>query len=186
MDVKIIKSKRKTVAIQVKNADEVVVRAPIRMSNKAIQDFIDKNQNWINKHVERLKTRQEVTRDIRPMSELEIKELTAHAKKVIPERVRHFAPLIGVDYGRVTIRNQKTKWGSCSEKGNLNFNLALMRAPIEVLDYVVVHELCHRKEMNHSPEFWKTVENVLPNYKEQKKWLDENGYILMTEVNGKN
>lgn len=87
----------------------------------------------------------------------------------------YFAKQIGVTYGRITIRNQKTRWGSCSSKGNLNFNCLVMLTPLEVIDYVVVHELCHRKEMNHSKAFWAEVEKVLPNYKEQVKWLKENG-----------
>ena len=85
------------------------------------------------------------------------------------------AKIIGVDYGRITIRNQKTRWGSCSSKGNLNFNCLLMLTPPEVIDYVVVHELCHRKEMNHSKDFWREVEKVLPNYLDQVKWLKDEG-----------
>ena len=79
--------------------------------------------------------------------------LAEEALKVIPERVEYFAKVIGVTYGKITVRNQKTRWGSCSSKGNLNFNCLLMLAPPEVLDYVVVHELCHRKQMNHSKAF---------------------------------
>ena len=101
------------------------------------------------------------------------------AAKVIPGRVQYFAPLVGVDYGRISIRSQKTRWGSCSTAGNLNFNCLLLLAPPEVLDYVVVHELCHRKEMNHSPRFWAEVGRVLPDYKASKKWLRENGNRLM-------
>ena len=103
----------------------------------------------------------------------------ARAALVIPERVAHFAPLVGVDYGSITIRSQKTRWGSCSSKGNLNFNCLLLLAPPEVLDYVVVHELCHRKQMNHSPRFWAEVGRVLPDYKIRVKWLKENGSRLM-------
>ena len=98
---------------------------------------------------------------------------------MIPERVRYFAPKVGVDYGMITIRNQKTRWGSCSARGNLNFNCLLMLAPSEVIDYVVVHELCHRKELNHSPRFWAEVARVLPDYKRQERWLKENGKRLM-------
>ena len=91
----------------------------------------------------------------------------------------YFAKQIGATYGRITIRNQKTRWGSCSSKGNLNFNCLLMLAPSEVIDYVVVHELCHRKEMNHSKAFWSEVEKVLPDYKAHVKWLkDEGGNIM--------
>ena len=97
----------------------------------------------------------------------------------IPKRVEYFAPKIGVRYGRITIRNQKSRWGSCSSKGNLNFNCLLMLTPPEIIDYVVVHELCHRKEMNHSFQFWALVEKVLPDYRERRKWLDENGGVII-------
>ena len=108
-----------------------------------------------------------------------MKVLADEALRVIPERVRFYAPVVGVTYGRITIRNQRTRWGSCSAKGNLNFNCLLMKAPPEVLDYVVVHELCHRLEMNHSPRFWAQVERVLPDYKVSRKWLREHGNELM-------
>jgi predicted metal-dependent hydrolase len=80
---------------------------------------------------------------------------------------------VGVTYGRITIRNQRSRWGSCSGKGNLNFNCLLMLTPSHVIDYVVVHELCHRLEMNHSPAFWAQVERVLPDYRKSREWLRE-------------
>ena len=102
--------------------------------------------------------------------------------KYIPQRTAYYAPLVKVSYGRITIRNQKSRWGSCSSKGNLNFNCLLMLMPPEVIDYVVVHELCHRLEMNHSERFWKEVERVLPDYKLRKKWLRENGDRIMRRM----
>ena len=92
---------------------------------------------------------------------------------VIPDRVRHFAPIVGATYGRITIRNQRSRWGSCSGKGNLNFNCLLMLTPSHVIDYGVVHELCHRLEMNHSQKFWSQVERVLPDYRKSREWLKE-------------
>lgn len=91
-----------------------------------------------------------------------------------------FAPRLGSRLGpaRVTIREQKTRWGSCSRKGNLNFNWKLIRAPQEALDYVVVHELCHLYEFNHSPGFWRMVESVLPDYEQWKRWLAQHGQNL--------
>ena len=110
--------------------------------------------------------------------ELEIKELYKKAKQDIPVRAKKYAEIIGVSYGRITIRCQKTRWGSCSSKGNLNFNCLLMLMPEKVRDYVVIHELCHRKEMNHSKKFWKLVEDVMPDYKEQKKYLKDNSAVI--------
>ena len=97
----------------------------------------------------------------------------------IPKRVQHYAPLVGVTCGRITIRNQRSRWGSCSSKGNLNFNCLLMLCPEEVRDYVVIHELCHRIEMNHSPKFWAEVERVCPDYRAHRKWLKDHGTELI-------
>jgi len=105
--------------------------------------------------------------------------MTAKASEIIDEKVKKFASIIGVDYGRITIRRQRTRWGSCSDKGNLNFNCLLILFPEDVIDYVVVHELCHRKHMNHSAEFYAEVERVIPEYRKCKKWLKENGGLYL-------
>lgn len=112
----------------------------------------------------------------------EIQALADKALKVIPERVKYYAPKVGVTYGRITIRNQRSRWGSCSAKGNLNFNCLLMLTPPEVIDSVVVHELCHRKEMNHSDRFYAEVLRVFPEYHKWNKWLKENGSTLMQRM----
>lgn len=95
------------------------------------------------------------------------------ARRKITGRVEYFAPLVGVDYNRIFIKEQKTRWGSCSSLGNLNFNWKLILLDELLLDYVVVHELAHRKQMNHSPAFWAEVERVLPDYRERRKRLRE-------------
>ena len=87
------------------------------------------------------------------------------ARLIIHERLEHFAPLCGVVYKRVTIRNQRRRWGSCSSKGNLNFNYRLIFLPTELCDYVIVHELSHLKELNHDTAFWNEVGKILPNYR---------------------
>ena len=122
------------------------------------------------------------TRELAVQVSEEIRKLAGEALKYIPQRTAYYAPLVKVSYGRITIRNQKSRWGSCSSKGNLNFNCLLMLMPPEVIDYVVVHELCHRLEMNHSERFWKEVERVLPDYKLRKKWLRENGDRIMRRM----
>ena len=97
--------------------------------------------------------------------------LSAVALERIRQRPNHYAPRVGRTPGRVAIRDQKSRWGSCSRKGNLNFNWKLIMAPPQALDYVVVHELCHLHEFNHSPRFWALVESQLPDYAVWKKWL---------------
>ena len=104
------------------------------------------------------------------------------AQGPILESLRAFAPQMGVTYGRVTIRCQKSRWGSCSGSGNLNFNCLLALAPREVLDYVVVHELAHRKHMDHSAAFWQEVGRVLPDYRARRDWLRRNGGALLARV----
>lgn len=182
--MKIIKSKRKTISIEITSDAEVIVRAPKRISDKVLYDFLEEKKDFIDKNIEKMNNRKDKLSDIRRITDIELEELIIQAKSVIPERVRYYAPIVGVDYGRITVRNQRTRWGSCSSKGNLNFNVALMRVPLEVLDYVVVHELCHRIEMNHSRRFWDNVEKVIPEYKTYRKWLKDNGDIALAEING--
>lgn len=182
MKVTVIRSNRKTVAIQVNSDLSVTVRAPYSASEKDIEEILKKKEAWISRHIEKIKKTKERF-EAEPTEKLtreKVIALAEEALKVIPERVEYFAKVIGVTYGKITVRNQKTRWGSCSSKGNLNFNSLLMLAPPEVLDYVVVHELCHRKQMNHSKAFWLEVEKVLPNYKEVRKWLKEEGSQMIT------
>lgn len=182
MKVTVIRSNRKTVAIQVNSDLSVTVRATRSVSEKDIEEILKKKEAWISKHIEKIKETKERF-EAEPTEKLtreKVIALAEEALKVIPERVEYFAKVIGVTYGKITIRNQKTRWGSCSSKGNLNFNCLLMLAPPEVLDYVVVHELCHRKQMNHSKAFWLEVEKVLPDYKEARKWLKEDGSQMIT------
>ena len=182
MKVTVIRSNRKTVAIQVNSDLSVTVRAPRSVSEKDIEEILKKKEVWISKHIEKMKKTKERF-EAEPTEKLtreKVIALAEEALKVIPARVEYFARVIGVTYGKITIRNQKTRWGSCSSKGNLNFNCLLMLAPPEVLDYVVVHELCHRKQMNHSKAFWSEVEKVLPDYKEARKWLKEEGSQMIT------
>ncbi|MCI5857331.1 MAG: M48 family metallopeptidase [Agathobacter sp.] len=175
MEVNIIRSNRKTIAIQVNPDCTVTVRAPKRIATRDIEQFVHEKEPWIRKHLAQMKERQAQNPPMEPqaLTKEVLEELTARAKEYIPDRVAYFAKIVGVDYGRITIRHQKTRWGSCSSKGNLNFNCLLMRMPPEVIDYVVVHELCHRKEMNHSKAFWHEVEKVLPDYKRRRQWLKQ-------------
>ncbi len=185
--IEIIRSSRKTLAIEIRPDMRVIVRAPHRAPNGYIEQFISGRADWIVEHLRRMEQKNRQCNDALPVKKLsnnDIKELADKACTCIPGLVAHFAPIVGVTYGRITIRNQRTRWGSCSSMGNLNFNCLLMLTPPEVIDYVVVHELCHRKEMNHSARFWNEVAMVLPGYAEQEKWLKTHGNEIMKRMTG--
>lgn len=175
----LVRSDRKTCQIQVKSDGRIIVRAPRRMPERHIERFVSEKSYWIEKTLKRLSDAKESLDGAEPLSPEEIKRLSKEALDYIPKRVEYFAPIVGVEYGRITVRNQKTRWGSCSGKKNLNFNCLLMLTNEKVIDYVVVHELCHLKEMNHSKNFWAEVERVLPDYKASRTWLKTNGSAII-------
>ena len=179
MEYELIRSDRKTVGLQIRDG-RLIVRAPRRMSRQAVEAILAEKRSWIENHLR--KAREQLMNEAPKLSSSELYSLAQKALDVIPERVKHYAALVGVDYGRVTIRAQKTRWGSCSTKGNLNFNCLLMLAPPETLDAVVVHELCHRKVMDHSPAFYAEVLRVMPDYYERDRWLKENGSQLLRRL----
>lgn len=184
VEVQIIRSSRRSMGLQVKADGTVCARVPMQVMDYAVQEFIEGHADWIFK-----KRKLVLSKDNRPdivyLPEVTEESDRERIQTFIEEKVSHYASVMGVSYGRITMRNQKTRWGSCSSKGNLNFNCLLMLAPSEILDYVVVHELCHRKQMNHSKAFWLEVEKVLPDYKESIEWLKEEGCQLMYLVTGR-
>lgn len=182
--IKIIKSKRKTISLQIKPDGSIELKVPVQMTDAQIREFLNQKSDWIEKHLQAVQERQQQMLQVKKLTIEEIHELANQALEIIPKRVTYFAEIVGVTYGRITIRNQKSRWGSCSSKGNLNFNCLLMLMPPEVLDYVVVHELCHRKEMNHSTKFWAEVRKVLPDYEKHKLWLKEHGNEIMMRMTG--
>ena len=177
--VEILRSNRKTMSLEVTSDARVIVRAPLFISQAEITRFVNSKKAWIEKSLQKVKERQTIKHDSRKLTEKELELLADKAKTVFPQKVACYAEQVGVTYGRITIRVQKTRWGSCSSQGNLNFNCLLMMAPEAVQDYVVVHELCHRKEMNHSERFWREVAKVMPDYKIHKKWLKDYGSKIM-------
>ena len=180
MEYKLIRSDRKTLAIQL-TAEGVVVRAPRRLSDAEIDKFVNAHRDWIEKNLAKAAAKRPAQPPAR-MTVEELKALGQQAMDYIPKRVAFYAPKMGVTYGRITIRSQHTRWGSCSSKGNLNFNCLLMLAPPEVIDSVVVHELAHRKEMNHSARFYAEVKRVFPEYDRWHGWLKENGEALLARL----
>ena len=174
----LIRSNRKTVSIVIKPGGEVEVRCPKRCSRREVDAFVQSKRDWIEKHLSAIAKKPSLP----ALTQTEIRELAKQAATILPERVHFFAQQMGLSYGRITIRSQRTRWGSCSAKGNLNFNCLLMLCPGEVQDYVVIHELCHRKELNHSAAFWAEVEKYCPGYRTYRNWLKDNGASLIARL----
>ena len=182
MDYILKRSRRKTLAVEIDSAANVIVRAPLKASLRDIEKFLAGHSLWIEKHRIKALRRLETVRATGSFSAAEIESILRDAKAELPRRTAELAHLMGITYGRVSVRKQKTRWGSCSSKGNISLNFLLVRAPKDVMDYVIIHELCHRRHMNHSSSFWRLVETFDPNYRTHRKWLREEGQILMNRI----
>lgn len=170
--VKLCRSNRRTLSVTVTDKGELFVKAPLAMSEKQIQRFLNQKRFWIYKQV---KHQLECAQKRVSRSEEEVRRLTEQARTVLTARTEYYAKILQVEYQRIRIGNQRTRWGSCSSKGTLSYNWHLILMPETILDYVVVHELCHLIELNHSPRFWSRVEEVLPDYQERRTWLKKHG-----------
>ena len=184
-EIEVIRSRRKSLSLEVKADGRVLLRAPLWAGQRQLKAFAEKNRDWIARKQEEARLRREETSAALPLTEEELKALQKRGRVLFAERAARYAPLVGVDFGRISVRKQHSKWGSCSSQGNLSFNCLLLLAPEEVLDYVVVHELCHRLEMNHSPRFWAHVRRVRPNCASSRRYLRENGAALMARLPAK-
>ncbi len=176
------KSRRTTISVQITPDQKLLVKAPAYTSIKEVKDFLREKRDWIIKQINRTKVTSQQAAQMGILSDKEIRKLKRDAKKIIPERVEYYAKLSGITYNRIFIRLQKSRWGSCSVEGNLNFNALLALMPLEVLDSVVVHELCHRRHMDHSKAFYDEVLKIFPDYKKWDKWLKENGAAYQLRV----
>ena len=183
MDYRVILSNRRTLGLQFIDG-EVVVRAPYLVTSGQIDRFVQEHAAWIQTQLRKQAERQAAFASAKVMTPEQFARLKKLAHKIVPERIAYYAPRVGVSsrVSRVFIRCQRTKWGSCSANGNININCLLLLAPKEVLDSVVVHELCHLKYMNHSKQFYAEVRRVFPQYNKWNRWLKENGAMLQAMV----
>ena len=167
MNLEIIYSNRKTLSVTVKEG-RVIVRSPRGLARSHIDAFVNKNRDWIAKRIEITRNQVDL---IAQMTPKQIKELRETARAYLTAKTEEYANNMGLRYGRITITGAKTRFGSCSSKGDISYSYRLMLYPEEAIDYVVVHELAHLVEMNHSSRFYSKIEKVLPDYKHRIKLL---------------
>ena len=214
----IIRTKRRTIALIVNHDGTLIIRAPLRATQKQIEDLVEQKSEWIKSkqkmvkatyahfvpkeyingeeflylgtsyrltivddsvHLLRLADHFYLSRSVLARAEKIFKGwYRAQAKKVITGRVKAYADQYGFEYRKMNITNAQARWGSCSPCGSLNFSWRLVMAPVLVIDYVVVHELVHLHEKNHSRRFWDKVKTILPGYAQQVQWLKTCGHML--------
>lgn len=176
-------SDRKSISIQIKEDASIHARAPYYMNLRQVEAFIEEKKDWIlENYIKMAERKKDTDAVLTPAQEKQVlllqKRFYNAAKAYFPQRCAQLQKLTGGYYTNISIRNQKTRWGSCSQTGTLCFNYRLMMAPPAVIDYVIVHELCHLTYMNHSKAFWGKVQSILPDYTKSRQWLKEHGHEL--------
>ena len=221
-DYTVIRTNRRTLAIQIDPAKGVIVRAPKKAKDSEINELLEKKIPWITKHLAQARQKaSELPRHDFKAGDVFLYQGEKHmlsfktgrqnrvetagffiivtlkpdtdqdmvpglleswyrdrAREIFNWKVQDYARTLGVKPGRTTIRGQTKRWGSCSSKGNLNFNWKLVMAPPEILDYVVAHELCHLEHLDHQEEFWNMLSEIMPDFKVRRRWLKQNGHTL--------
>ena len=166
---RIKRSRRMT--LSVKSNASIVVTAPFRISKRDIDAFVFAQKQWIDTMLIRQKERAEPWEERDDVRQETFHSCKARSLKFVRNRLAHYAPYYDVVYQRVSVKEMSSRWGSCSHEGNLSFHWRLMFLPIDLADYVIVHELCHLKELNHSPRFWRLVGETVPDWKQVRKLL---------------
>lgn len=169
----LIRCRRKSIGLIVTRAAKLVVRAPHWVSIHEINRLVAQKSSWIIKKQESAQKRQELPQIT--LTKAQKMAYKAQALDRLTQRVQYYAGLANLTYKTIRVGNARTRWGSCSSKGGLVFNWRLILMPERILDYLVVHELMHLKQQNHSKRFWQEVEAVIPDYKQDERWLKENG-----------
>lgn len=183
-NVEVRRSKRKSATIKITADMQIVVYVPLYVSDNEIERMVISKSKWIDEHMLKVQSTIDERSKLEKITFEQVKELADQAVEYIPKRVKYYAEKENFVYNKITIKNLVSRWGSCSTKGNLNFNCLLMLTPDYVIDYIVVHELCHLREMNHSEKFWAEVEKIMPDYQRAELWLKQNGGNLISRMRG--
>lgn len=174
-EYELVRSDRRTLSAEITPDGRLLVRAPARMSTAQIEKFLCERELWIVTHLERARSR-DVRFDRDRYTEMEIEDMKRHTRETVLPLVERYKHLVGVEPTSVRINRAKGRFGSCGPNGSLNFSCFLSLYPIEAIEYVVVHELCHILEHNHSPHFYAQIERVMPDYRERQQLIRNAGY----------
>lgn len=184
LSYRFVRSSRKTLSVEI-GPTGLTVKAPFSASKRDVEAFLRKRPHWVLAHYDAMQEKMEKLSQQNGNSHLSESQKEALekryrnlARECITKRASYYAAQLGVTYSSIRIAEQKTRWGSCSSRGTLSFHWRLVLAPPAVMDYVVVHEVCHLIHMDHSPDFWAEVESLMPDYKVYKTWLKKNGLAL--------
>ena len=178
---KLIRSERRTLAMELSPEGDLILRAPRRMPLRLIEQFIASHEDWIAKHREKIRRRADFD-EAHFSSEEQVRELITRAKEILPRKTEHWAKVMGVTPAGVRISQAKKRFGSCSAENRIAYSYRLMAYPEEAIDYVVVHELCHLVHHNHSKAFWDLVAQTMPDYATHRQWLKTQGKALICRI----
>ena len=183
----LIRSDRRSLGFEMRrcleDGVEFLIRAPKRMRLGDIEQLIHTKEQWITEKYLKILGDNVQKKTLAIPDYVTQQWLKTEGVRKFQEKIAFWADRMQMTYGKVTIRDQKTRWGSCSSRGNLNFNWRLLLMPEAIMDYVIVHELAHRREMNHSAAFWQVVETYMPDYRDRLQWLKENGGLYLGPIN---
>lgn len=172
--------KAKNITIRIKNDGCVYVTKPRFVNIKQVEDFIYFKKDWIQKNIDNIKQNNLKNNFHESISKVDYLKYKMLANKIVIDKINLYNKYYNFKYNKISIKNQKTRWGSCSKKGNLNFNYKISMIPEYLAEYIVVHELCHLKEFNHGKGFWKLISETIPDYKNRVKDLKR---IYLSNIN---
>lgn len=180
MIFKIIRSKRRSVSLEIGEDASLIIRAPKLLPEEKILKLAEKKRNWIERQQKKALEKQQKINHLRSLgiSSHATRHYKQQALRHIMERAGYFSHLINLSFKKIKITSARKRWGSCGSNGTLSFSWRLILTPPQVIDYVVAHEVAHLAVGNHSKKFWKTVANLYPEYKTHQKWIKENSHLL--------
>jgi predicted metal-dependent hydrolase len=179
LEYKLVRSRRRTLALEIKKDGGLLVRSPLKFSTESVHRFIEQKKSWIERKQKEAIEKNRLRLLVPKLSDDLVEYHKKLAEQKISERLGHYASRLGISYRRYRISSARSRWGSCARSGRLSFSWRLAMAPAPVLDYVIIHELIHILEHNHSGRFWEKVKQICPEYKRCKQWLKENDHLLV-------